>query len=83
MFKDTQLKKINVQVISKDKCYLTATWSREAKIRKIIKYRTILFKTLKWIQLKAFYYHELDLCLSKEIIKFIIQIRALLSESWH
>lgn len=38
MFEDTQLKKINVQVISKDKCYLTATWSRAAKPCKIIKH---------------------------------------------
>lgn len=46
MFKDTQLKKINVQVISKDKCYLTATWSREAKIRKIIKHKHLVKNTV-------------------------------------
>lgn len=46
MFKDTQLKKINVQVISKDKCYLTATWSREAKLCKIIKYKYLVTNTV-------------------------------------
>lgn len=46
MFKDTQPKKINVQVRSKDKYYLTATWSRGTKICKITKYKYLMKNTV-------------------------------------